>query len=178
MSRPHLLALALACVLAAACKDGPNAHRHEGEATHGHDDAHAKAPSGAVEPERPGNSVTAYQDGLELFMEYPALVVGQPSPLVAHFTDARDPDGFKVVTTGKVTATLRYADGAEERFVAEKLLRDGIFKPEVRPTKPGEATLTLRLEGEQVAGTVEAGKVTVFPTVAEAVAAAPPRADR
>lgn len=181
MSRPHLLALALACVLSASCKE--RGHSHEGEAAQGHDESHGGgAPhghdeggaQGAAEPERPDLSVTAYQDGLELFMEYPSLVVGQPSPLVAHFTDARNPDGFKVVTKGKVTATLRYADGAEERFVAEKLLRDGIFKPEVRPTKPGEATLTLRLEGEQVAGTVEAGKVTVYPTVAAAVAAAPP----
>ncbi len=40
-------------------------------------------------------------------MEYPALVVGQPSPLVAHFTDARNPEGFQVVTKGRVTATLR-----------------------------------------------------------------------
>ncbi|AKJ05383.1 RND family efflux transporter MFP subunit [Archangium gephyra] len=119
-------------------------------------------------------SVTVYQDGLELFMEYPALVVGQPSPLVAHFTDARDPHGFRVVTKGRVTATLRYADGAEERFVADKLLRDGIFKPAVQPTRAGEGTLTLRLEGEQVSGTVEAGKVVVYPTVAAAVAAAPP----
>jgi RND family efflux transporter MFP subunit len=106
-------------------------------------------------------------------MEYPSFVVGQPSPLVAHFTDARDPSGFRVVTKGRVTATLTYAAGGEERFVAEKLLRDGIFKPEVRPTKAGEATLSLVLEGEQVAGRVDVGKVTVHPSVAAAVAAAP-----
>ncbi|MBZ4329682.1 MULTISPECIES: efflux RND transporter periplasmic adaptor subunit [Myxococcaceae] len=171
MSRLHLLSLVLASVLAVSCKE--HGHDHEGEAAHGHDEGGAH---GAAEAERPDLSVTAYQDGLELFMEYPALVVGQPSALVAHFTDARAPDGFKVVTKGKVTAALRYADGTEERFVAEKLLRDGIFKPEVRPTKSGQATLTLRLEGEQVAGTVGAGKVTVYPTVAAAVSAAPPEA--
>ncbi len=171
MNRPLLFTLALCCTLV-ACKDGSHGHGHEGESGHGHEHGQAHAATG--EEERPDVSVTVYQDGLELFMEYPALVVGQPSPLVAHFTDARDPDGFKVVTKGKVTATLRHADGAEERFVADKLLRDGIFKPVVQPTKPGEATLTLQLEGEQVAGTVEVGKVTVYPTVAAAVAAAPP----
>src|SRR3954463_231486 len=82
-------------------------------------------------PEIPALSTTVYQSGLELFMEYPALVVGKPSALVAHFTDARDPSGFKVITKGKVTAVLRHADGTEERFVADKLLRDGIFKPVV-----------------------------------------------
>jgi len=168
MSRPLLLLLTVACL--AACKQRPEGHEHGQGQEHGHE--HGGAASSA--PERPDVSVTVYQDGLELFMEYPALVVGQSSPLVAHFTDARDPNGFRVVTKGRVTATLRSADGAEERFVADKLLRDGIFKPEVRPTRAGEATLTLRLEGEQVSGTVEVGKVVVYPTVAAAVAAAPP----
>ncbi len=169
MIRPFLLCLAFSWALA-ACKQPP--HSHEGEAGHPHGHEHGQAPAG--EPERPDVSVTLYEGGLELFMEYPALVVGQPSPLVAHFTDVRDPEGFKVVTKGRVTATLRYADATEERFVAETLLRDGIFKPVVRPTKAGEATLTLRLDGEQVAGTVGVGPVTVHPTVAAAVAAAPP----
>ncbi|WNG40059.1 efflux RND transporter periplasmic adaptor subunit [Archangium violaceum] len=168
MSRPLLLVLCLACM--PACKRAPSDHEHG--TGHGHEHGHEHG--AASEPERPDESVTVYQEGLELFMEYPAFVVGQPSPLVAHFTDARDPNGFHVVTKGRVTATLRYADGTEERFVAEKLLRDGIFKPEVRPTKAGEGTLTLRLEGEQVAGTVEVGKVVVYPTVAAAVAATPP----
>ncbi|MFY0530338.1 efflux RND transporter periplasmic adaptor subunit [Archangium gephyra] len=168
MSRPLLLLLTVACL--AACKQRPEGHAHGQGQEHGHE--HGGAASS--EPERPDLSVTVYQDGLELFMEYPALVVGQPSPLVAHFTDARDPNGFRVVTKGRVTATLRYADGTEERFVADKLLRDGIFKPEVRPTRAGEATLTLRLEGEQVSGTVEVGKAVVHATVAAAVAAAPP----
>ncbi|WP_052518834.1 efflux RND transporter periplasmic adaptor subunit [Archangium violaceum] len=166
MSRSLLLVLFLACL--SACKRAPGDHEHGAGQDHEHG---APAASG---PERPDESVTVYQDGLELFMEYPAFVVGQPSPLVAHFTDARDPNGFHVVTKGRVTATLRYADGSEERFVAEKLLRDGIFKPEVRPTKAGEGSLTLRLEGEQVSGTVDVGKVVVYPHVAAAVAAAPP----
>src|SRR4051794_39877796 len=134
MSRPFLVVLALASML--ACKQSSNGHDHGSGQEHGHEHGAAAA----SEPERPGQSVTVYQDGLELFMEYPAFVVGQPSPLVAHFTDARDSNGFHVVTKGRVTATLRYADGTEERFVAEKLLRDGIFKPEVRPTKAGEGT--------------------------------------
>src|SRR5688500_17330882 len=87
--------------------------------------------------ERPDLSVTLYQDGLELFMEYPSFVVGEESPLVAHFTDARDPDGFECITTGQVTATLDYTDGGQDVFVADKLLRNGIFKPIVIPTKTG-----------------------------------------
>lgn len=127
---------------------------------HGHEEA---------EDPRPGLSFTVYADGLELFMETPALVVGQESPLVAHFTDARSPDGFVWVTAGKVTATLRYPDGAEEVFSVDHVLRNGIFKPIVKPGRAGPAVLALRLDGD-VAGTVSIGDVTVFGSVDEAVA--------
>lgn len=166
MNSTRLLTLALACLLAAGCKEASHGHDHHGGAPHDHHHSHGHE-------ERPTLSVTVYQGGLELFMEYPALVVGQPSPLVAHLTDTRNPEGFKAVTRGRVTATLRRADGTEERFVADTLLREGIFKPVVQPAAVGEASLTLRLEGEQVSGTVEVGKVKVHSTVAEAVAAAP-----
>jgi RND family efflux transporter MFP subunit len=132
---------------------------------------HEQAPA---EPELPALSVTKYQSGLELFLEYPSFVVGQPSPLVAHFTDARDPGGFRPIVTGRVIATLRYEDGGEESFVAEKLLRDGIFKPIAVPKQPGRAQLTLVLEGSQASGVVDAGEVTIHADQKTAIAAAPP----
>ncbi len=135
---------------------------------HAHDDAH-EHPHEEPEDLRPDLSFTIYADGLELFMETPAFVVGQDSPLVAHFTDARNPDAFVWVTAGKVTATLRYADGVEETFSVDHLLRNGIFKPVVAPTRAGAAELVLRLDGD-VAGTVPVGAVTVYATVDEAVA--------
>ena len=133
--------------------------------------AHEHAHEPEEEDPRPGLSFTVYADGLELFLETPAFVIGQDSALVAHFTDARDADGFAWVTEGQVTATIAYPDGAEEQFAVDHLLRSGIFKPVVRPTRPGPATLTLRLEGP-VSGTVPVGPITVFPTVDAAVAAA------
>jgi membrane fusion protein, heavy metal efflux system len=136
---------------------------------HGHKKAEGR-------PEIPSLVVTAYESGLELFLEYPALVVGKPSPLVAHFTDASDPGGFKVIAKGRATAFLRYADGSEQRFVAEKPLRDGIFKPVVTPGKAGEGTLILTLEGEQASGSVSAGTVTVHADE-KAVIAATPKAE-
>lgn len=133
-----------------------------GSSDHGHGHEEAEDP-------RPDLSFTVYADGLELFLETPAFVVGQESALVSHFTDARSPDGFAWVTAGRVTATLRFADGGEEVFTVDHLLRNGIFKPVVKPTHAGSAELTLRLEGE-VAGTVPVGTVTVFPSVEAAVA--------
>lgn len=155
-----LLLLMLAC----GGLDLPHGHEHEGEGAHGEE----------AEDPRPALAVTLYQGSLELFMEYPALVVGQASPLIAHFTDTRDPERFVWVTEGSVVATLRFADGTEESFPADELLRNGIFKPIVKPTKAGQATFSLTLAGHPAAGTVEVGEVTVYPTVEAAVAAAPP----
>lgn len=171
MTRPTLLPPLLLSLglLLAACPGEPHSHGDDPP----HDHAAGAHASGEAAVERPGLSVTAYADGLELFMEYPSLVTGLESPLVAHFTDARDPEGFHVVTRGQVVATLRYTDGTEERFEARELLRAGIFKPLVRPAHVGSAELTLRLEGEQVSGTVHAGQVTVFPSIEAAAAAAP-----
>jgi RND family efflux transporter MFP subunit len=140
-------------------------HSHD---EHGHDHPHD-----APEDPRPGLDVTLYQGPLELFMEYPALVMGLESPLVAHFTDTRDTETFLPVTRGLVVATLRFKSGAEETFRAEKPLRDGIFKPTLKPTQFGEATLTLELMGAQVEGTVEVGTVVVHPSIEAAVAAEP-----
>lgn len=165
--RPRHLAVALmATTLAVACD-----HAHEGDEAHGHEHT-----QGSAEPERPGLSVTVYENGLELFMEYPALVAGQESPLVAHFTDARNPDGFVWVTQGRVVATLAFDNGGEEQFVADKLLRNGIFKPIVKPSRAGKGTLTLKLESDTITATVSAGQVVVHPDLPTAVAAAPEEA--
>lgn len=152
---PRLVAaVSLVLALACAAPDG----------LHGHD--HADEP----EDPRPGLSFTVYDAGLELFMEAPAFVVGQPSPLIAHFTDTRSAEGFVWVTSGQVEAALRYADGHRESFSVDHLLRNGIFKPIVTPTRAGEAELVLALTGD-VAGSVSVGTVTVHSSVDAAVAA-------
>ena len=166
----HLRVLPLLLLTAAGC-DRLSGHAHDGDGDHAHDEHASTKPA---EPERPTLAVTKYQDGLELFMEYPAFAVGQLSPLVAHFTDARNPEGFKPVTQGQVTATLRYVGGEEETFAVDKLLRDGIFKPPVKPTRAGKATLTLVLTGPQVSGTVDAGEVLVHANLKAAIDAAEP----
>ena len=156
MSRARVSLFVL--LVAASCKT-QHEHRPHSEST--------KAAS-----EIPTLSATVYQSALEVFVEYPALVVGRPSPLVAHFTDVRDPDAFRPVTKGRVTAILGYGPGQEDRFVASEPLRDGIFKPVVTPTKPGRAALLLLLEGEQMSGSVDIGGVEVDPTINAPIAAA------
>jgi membrane fusion protein, heavy metal efflux system len=163
----HVRTIILLSLTLVACKPFEHGHAHDGEGDHGHRE---HAPT-AAEPERPTYAVTKYQSGIELFMEYEAFAVGAESPLIAHFTDARNPDGFKAVTQGSVTAVLRYEDGTEQKFVAEKPLRDGIFKPVVKPSKAGKGTLALTLSGPQLADTVAAGEVLVHPSMKAALAA-------
>lgn len=141
-------------------------HEHDGD--HGHEHG---PPTEAAEP--PTLDVTVYESGLELFMEYPSFVAGRESPLVAHFTDTRDPEGFKGIAEGRVTATLTFTDGAEERFVAEAPQRLGVFKPVVKPTRAGKATLLLLLEGAQAQGALHVGDVIIYADIAAAKAAEP-----
>ncbi len=136
-------------------------------------DEHAAGHPEEPEDPRPDLAVTLYQGGLELFMEYPAFVVGEPSPLIAHFTDTSPEAGFAWVTSGRITATLLFADGTSEAFFADELLRNGIFKPVVKPTRAGSATLSLVLEGHPAAGEVRVDDVFVHPTVDAAVAGTP-----
>jgi cobalt-zinc-cadmium efflux system membrane fusion protein len=147
---------------ALACTGGLEGHDHD------HEGAHAEPAE-----ERPDLAVTLYEGPLELFMEYPSLVVGEESPLIAHFTDTRDPEAFEWVTSGRVVVRLAYDDGNEDVFTADELLRNGIFKPIVKPTRAGAGSLSLTLENHPAAGTVNVGPVVVYSTSDDAIAAAP-----
>src|SRR6187455_2296577 len=103
----HLPALLLFAIAVTGCRSLTHDHPSD-EDHHGGSAQDEHAAQDPKEPERPTETLTKYQNGLELFLEYPALAVGQSSPLVAHFTDARSAAGFRVVKQGSVTASLRY----------------------------------------------------------------------
>lgn len=160
-SRIGFVLFGIALLTSSGCRK----HEH---AQNEHDHHDGRGAHGAI-VEVPTLDVTVYDSGLELFMEYPAFVVGAGSALVAHFSDARDAEGFKGIASGRVTATLRFADGVEEHFVAAAPQRLGVFRPVVTPSRAGKATLTLQLDGAQT-GTVHVGDVVVHADVAAAVA--------
>ncbi|MBI1948215.1 MAG: efflux RND transporter periplasmic adaptor subunit [Deltaproteobacteria bacterium] len=170
---PSAVTVAVFISLATVGCHGDHQHddEHDGDHSHGH-----AASDGEEGP--PTLDITLYQGGLELFMEYPSFIVGQDSPLVAHLTDTRDPEAFHGVGKGRLIATLAMAGSAEqERFVAEAPQRLGVFKPVVRPTRAGAATLTLQLEGEQASGVIHVGDVVVHATLADATKAGPEEAE-
>jgi RND family efflux transporter MFP subunit len=136
------------------------------------DDHGAQAAGAADDDGPPTLDVTLYEGGLELFMEYPAFVVGAASPLVAHLTDVRDPEGFRAISAGRLVATLVMADQTTSTFVVDAPARMGVFKPVVTPTRAGPARLVLKLESPTASGEIHVGDVVVHARVDDARAAA------
>ncbi len=155
----HALALLL-CL--AACNRDAHPPEDHGDHGHGHD---------AAEDPRPGLVFTLWDAHTELFVEFPALVVGQESRFAAHLTRLSD---FAAVNDGTMTAEL--SDGSDIlRAVADAPSRPGIFRPTLTPTRPGSFHLVLRHDG--LSATHDLGQITVYPNIDAAVAAAPPEAD-
>ncbi|HEY0134334.1 MAG TPA: efflux RND transporter periplasmic adaptor subunit [Nannocystis sp.] len=156
----HALALLLCLLIPGCTRDVAEEH---GDHAHPH----------AEEDPRPGLVFTKWDAHSELFVEFPALVVGQESRFAAHLTRLSD---FGAVDSGTMTAEL--GDGAEAlRAVADAPSRPGIFRPTLTPTRPGTFRLVLRYESPGLAGAHDLGEITVYPDTNAAVAAAPPGAD-
>ncbi len=174
MNRSCLSLLVLACLLG-ACKQRGSSHEGEGAHSHGQEQGHEHGGSASAEPERPGLSVTVYQSGLELFMEYPALVVGQPSPLVAHFTDARQPGGLPggdegpghrdAAPRGRHGGALRGGQAAARRHLQAGGDAHAGGRGHAHAGAGGRAGRRARWRR---------ARCTVYPTMEAAIAAAPP----
>ncbi|HYD52358.1 MAG TPA: efflux RND transporter periplasmic adaptor subunit [Gemmatimonadaceae bacterium] len=146
----RVLALAAALVLAACGKD-----REEG----GGAAAAGGVPAGGV--------VTLWTDSTELFMEHPALVVGDTALVfAAHLTDLTD---FAPLRSGKVT--FRFAPRAGGRpvvVVQDEPKRPGICGPRPRFAAPGLYDLTILVESPQARDSIAVPNLRVYATAAEA----------
>jgi cobalt-zinc-cadmium efflux system membrane fusion protein len=171
--KPGIWAVAMA--LMAGCgphEHGDHPHPHEpgghGEAAQPdeHEDEHGHGHGGEGATE----AVTLWGEKTQLFVEFPALVVGEDSPFAAHLTGMSD---HLAVAAGKVTAELSGGSGPVERFAVDAPSVAGIFRPVVRPTHAGKRQLTVRLESGELTETHDLGEFVVFQTRAEADAAAP-----
>jgi len=146
-ARP-LLALALMLSLAACGRSG--------------------APEEAAEAEPV--VVTHFTPATELFVEFPALAVGDPSMFAAHFTDLA---AAKPVTDGEVIVRLVGPNG-EERFSAAPSASPGIFKPEASPRTAGRRRVLVELRRQGRADVHDLGEHVVYPNRKAADAAQPP----
>ena len=92
---------------------------------------HAHNPDGShVGDETPRLDYTIWTDDTELFVEFPILIVGQPSKFAAHFTVL---DKHQPVREGSVTVSLVKGEKGI-RSTAEAPSSPGIFSPLLQPT--------------------------------------------
>ncbi|PWN55197.1 hypothetical protein DEH80_13305 [Abyssibacter profundi] len=154
-----VLALVLVSLMAAC------SHDHSHEAGHGHDDHgndHHAHGHGDADDGRPTVVITHFTGSSELFMEYPALVVGEESRFLAHFTRLAD---FAPVRDGVLDVELLQQGRLKARFRVRAPARDGLFTPVIQPREPGEYDLVLKLSGEDLNTTHALGKVDVYATI-------------
>ncbi|NUO83524.1 efflux RND transporter periplasmic adaptor subunit [candidate division KSB1 bacterium] len=117
-----------------------------------------------TEHEHEGASVTLWTEKTELFMEYPALIVGQEAAFAVHLSDLKD---FKPVTQGRLTCVFKNAGGGEINFIAESPSYPGIFRPIMKFSEAGVYDLQLRLEGQQVEDIIQVAGVRVYANESE-----------
>ncbi|MFQ5627850.1 MAG: efflux RND transporter periplasmic adaptor subunit [bacterium] len=117
-----------------------------------HDDA-------ATDQEHEGTSVTLWTEKTELFMEYPALIVGQEAAFAVHLSDMKD---FKPVIQGKLTCLFKSTEGEQVTVVAESPSYPGIFRPVVQFSDAGVYDMELRLEGQQVSDVIYVPDIRVY----------------
>lgn len=143
-------------------------HHEAGHPGHDHGD-HAAAADADHEHTVGALSFTRWTERTELFVEFPQLVVGQPSPFAAHLTRMSD---FTPLDSGVVTVLLAGSGAAEERFVVEAPSTAGIFRPVVVPVHAGRRRVTLLLGAPGLDDVHDLGEIEVFADVRAAEAAA------
>ncbi|MCB2200994.1 efflux RND transporter periplasmic adaptor subunit [bacterium] len=130
-------------------------HGHE----HGEETGHAEG-----DMERPTIAVTQWTEQMELFMEYPAMVVNQPGRFIIHLTVL---NGFQPVREGSVRLQFISSDGHAHDLIENQLLREGIFAPTVSLHDTGDADFILTYSSPTVQDTFLIGGFTVYPSVSQ-----------
>jgi RND family efflux transporter MFP subunit len=148
----------MALAILSACNNNQNAGGHT------HDVVGGQADHGDHEHEAGALSYTLFSDGYELFVEFPALVVGQTSDFAAHFTRLND---YKPVTEGSVTASLvKGSKGIRHRV--DSPASPGIFRPALQPKEAGTYDMLFELETGEDKVSFNIPNVQVYSTADEA----------
>ena len=113
-----------------------------------------------------GGVVTMWTDSTELFMEYPALLVGNPGTFAVHLTDVTD---FAPLLSGVVTLRLEPRDGGEAFTVTQEVpRRPGIYGPAPVFPRSGLWDLTIVVESPQAHDVISVPGLQVYQSAEEA----------
>ncbi len=141
-------------------------HAHETEKDHGDEAEQADEHGHGHEPG--AIAVTHFSATTELFVEYPALVIGEESAFAAHLTQLAD---FRPVASGTFSVHLSSAGAASESFSVDAPSIPGIFRPIAIPTIAGERQLRLELKADNLSVIHDLGTVQVYADKHSALAA-------
>ena len=118
----------------------------------------------------PTLDVTTWTERSELFMEYPPLVAGQHALFAVHLTRLSD---FSAMDAGQPRLEFTpEAGGASSVLKGSAPSRPGVFRIEGPAPAAGPYRWTLLIEAVDLIDRHDLGRITVFATQAEAVAAA------
>lgn len=109
-----------------------------------------------------GGSETIWTSTTELFMEYPALVVGQEVRFAVHLTWLSD---FKAVTEGQLSLDFTSTDGSQRTTALDKPSSPGIYRPTITFDHAGTYHLTMIINGRAL-DTLHVGGLKVFSSAA------------
>jgi RND family efflux transporter MFP subunit len=130
---------------------------------HGH--AHDEAGGHVThDSEVPTVDYTVWTDKTELFVEFPAFVVGKTSRFAAHFTQLNE---HQAIQEGSVTASL-IRNGKGIRHEVEEPARAGIFMPSLQPKEAGVYQLVFELKTQQYSDRIVIKDIQVYATAADA----------
>jgi len=118
----------------------------------------------SISKETPRLDYTTWTPKTELFVEFPALIVGESSRFAAHFTTMNK---HKPITKGSVTVILTQGNKGI-RQTENAPASTGIFLPVLTPIKAGIYPLQFVLHTEEYADTITIPNVQVFANWEEA----------
>jgi RND family efflux transporter MFP subunit len=132
------------------------------------EDAHAHNTDGShVGEEIPRLGHTIWTDKIELFVEFPALIVGHSSRFAAHLTVL---DKHRPVLDGSVTVSLIKGDKGL-RNTANKPSSPGIFSPTIQPKEAGSYQLVFELKTPEYSDIIIIDDVIVYANTEDAIKA-------
>jgi RND family efflux transporter MFP subunit len=132
------------------------------------EDAHAHNEDGTHAGEEiPRLDHTIWTNKTELFVEFPASIVGSPSRFAAHFTAL---DKHQPIREGSVTVSLIKNDKGL-RNTTEEPSSPGIFSPTIQPKEAGTYQLVFELKTPEYSDKITIDDVTVYANTDDAIKA-------
>ena len=122
------------------------------------EDAAAKEPA--------GGAITLWTDSTELFMEHPALIVGQPGKFAVHLTDITD---FAPLRSGRIILRFMPREGGAPLVVTQDTPRaPGIYGPAPDFKRAGVYDLTILVQSPQARDSITVPALKVYAKEEEA----------